>query len=219
MPTELQNLDTIFNSRVFRIPDYQRGFAWETRQVEDFWQDLNRLGDNATTTQANSLWKESRMMSGTCGTRTLAHRGKGYKPFYVVDGQQRLTTAIILIKSLLDKIPDGAQLAFTEKRDHVQKYLSQASAISRAYLFGYQKDNPSYEYLKARILNDPSNQFQGTETTYTANLWNAREFFRSQLKDAKPADIERWFKGLTQRFLFNVYELQEQLDVFVVSRQ
>jgi hypothetical protein len=217
MPTELQNLDTIFNSRVFRIPDYQRGFAWETRQVEDFWQDLTRLGDqrNHYTGQLTlekvpndewRLWDED----------TWLIEGKGYKPFYVVDGQQRLTTAIILIKSLLDKVPNGTQLAFTEKRDHAQKYLSQKSAVSRAYLFGYQKDNPSYEFLKTQILEDPSNQFQGTETTYTANLWNAREFFRDKLNDASSTDIERWFKGLTQRFLFNVYELQEQLDVFVV---
>jgi uncharacterized protein with ParB-like and HNH nuclease domain len=28
MPTELQNLDSIFNSRLFRIPDYQRGYSW-----------------------------------------------------------------------------------------------------------------------------------------------------------------------------------------------
>ncbi len=45
MPSELQSLDTIFNSRVFRIPDYQRGYAWESRQLTDFWQDLDGLAD------------------------------------------------------------------------------------------------------------------------------------------------------------------------------
>jgi hypothetical protein len=217
MPTELQSLDTIFNSRVFRIPDYQRGFAWETRQLDDFWQDLDRLGDqrNHYTGQLTlervpeDAWK-------SWDDDNWLIQGKGYKPFYVVDGQQRLTTAIILIKTLLDRIPNDGQLAFAEKRDHVQKYLSQASAVSRAYLFGYQKDNPSYEYLKTQILGDDSNQFQGTETTYTANLLNAREFFRGKLKNASMKQIECWFRALTQRFLFNVYELQEQLDVFVV---
>jgi hypothetical protein len=28
MPTELLNLAEIFSNRSFRIPDYQRGFAW-----------------------------------------------------------------------------------------------------------------------------------------------------------------------------------------------
>lgn len=45
MSSQLQTIDTIFNSRIFRIPDYQRGYAWGQRQLEDFWQDLNRLTD------------------------------------------------------------------------------------------------------------------------------------------------------------------------------
>ena len=84
MASELQNLDTIFNSRVFRIPDYQRGFAWESRQLNDFWQDLDRLGDqrNHYTGQltlekvpddAWKLWDED----------TWLIDGKSYKPFYV----------------------------------------------------------------------------------------------------------------------------------------
>ena len=85
-----------------------------------------------------------------------------------------------------------------------------------AYLFGYEKDNPSYEYLKTQILDQPSNQYQGTETTYTANLREARVFFEEKLADASHDQVERWFKALTQRFLFNVYELEKELDVFVV---
>jgi uncharacterized protein with ParB-like and HNH nuclease domain len=108
--------------------------------------------------------------------------GNAYKPFYVVDGQQRLTTAVILVKCLLDRVPDDGTLAFTDKADHVKKYLVQKAAVSRAYLFGYARDNPSYEYLKTQILEQPSNQYQGTETTYTANLCAARDFFSNSLE-------------------------------------
>ena len=38
--SELQSLSQIFNKRIFRIPDYQRGYAWEKKQLEDFWSDL-----------------------------------------------------------------------------------------------------------------------------------------------------------------------------------
>jgi hypothetical protein len=217
MPSELQNLDSIFNSRVFRIPDYQRGYSWGQQQLSDFWEDLDRLGDqrNHYTGQltlekvpddALKQWDED----------TWLIEGKGYKPFYVVDGQQRLITAIILIKCLLDRLSPDQQVAFTEKSDHVKKYLVQTASVSRAYLFGYEKDNPSYEYFKTQILAEPSNQFQGTETTYTANLEAAREFFRQKLKKALHSEIERWFKAVTQKFVFNVYELVEELDAFVV---
>ncbi len=142
--------------------------------------------------------------------------GKSFVPFYVVDGQQRLTTAIVLIKCLLERVPDDGRIAFAHTREYRQKFLIQEWEVSRAYLFGYERDNPSYEYLKTQILGEVSNQFQGTETTYTANLAAAQKFFREKLKDLEHPELERLFKALTQKFLFNVYELEEELEVFVV---
>lgn len=214
---QLQTLDTIFNSRVFRIPDYQRGYAWVDRQLTDFWEDLKR-----TVEPRNHYTGQLTLeMVPTAGWKrwdeeTWLIEGKAYKPYYVVDGQQRITTAIILIKCLLDNVAPGTPIAFTDKPDLVKKYLVQVAGVSRAYLFGYEKDNPSYEYLKTQILEEPSNQYQGTETTYTANLLAARDFFRAKLKGCTHADVESWYRALTQRFLFNVYELESELDVFVV---
>ena len=43
---KLQSLTEIFNEKFFRIPDFQRGYSWETNQLEDFWEDLiNLKGD------------------------------------------------------------------------------------------------------------------------------------------------------------------------------
>ena len=35
-----QTLSSLFNGNFYRIPDYQRGYAWGKEQLEDFWQDL-----------------------------------------------------------------------------------------------------------------------------------------------------------------------------------
>ena len=40
---ELQSLDDIFNKKIFRIPDYQRGYAWGEKQLVEFWEDLLSL--------------------------------------------------------------------------------------------------------------------------------------------------------------------------------
>ena len=37
---KLQSLTEIFNEKIFRIPDFQRGYSWENNQLEDFWEDL-----------------------------------------------------------------------------------------------------------------------------------------------------------------------------------
>jgi hypothetical protein len=39
------SLDQLFHKRVFRVPDYQRGFAWEAQQIEEFLEDLEVLAE------------------------------------------------------------------------------------------------------------------------------------------------------------------------------
>jgi uncharacterized protein with ParB-like and HNH nuclease domain len=216
MPTQLKSLQEFFNKRVFRIPDYQRGFAWELPQIEDFWHDLHRIpsGRNHYTGQITleavpeeewRKWDEDIWLI----------TGSSYRPFHIVDGQQRLTTAVILVKCLLDSVHDEAALAFTPKAELVGTYLFRKAGVSRAYLFGYERDNPSYEYLKTEILDQPSNADQGIETVYTANLRRARDFFRNKLEKLSLEDKDDLFRRLTQRFVFNEYELDGDLDVFV----
>lgn len=217
MPNDLLTLDSIFNNRLFRIPDYQRGYAWGLKQIKDFWDDLDHLKDTKKhyTGQITvekiplndwQLWDDDKWLI----------EGAGFNPYYIVDGQQRLTTAIILLQCILNKTDDKATLAYVEKGDHLKKYLFRSSEISKSYLFGYAKDNPSYEYLKTHIFSHRSNQDEGTLTCYTANLSAARNFFTKKLSSATHEDLDRWFKSLTQRMLFNWYELAEELDVFVV---
>jgi uncharacterized protein with ParB-like and HNH nuclease domain len=41
---KLLSLDEIFHNKLIRVPDYQRGYAWEIDpQVSDFWDDIINL--------------------------------------------------------------------------------------------------------------------------------------------------------------------------------
>src|SRR5207248_10003635 len=120
-----------------------------------------------------------------------------------------------LIECLHDKVPEDQTLAFIGKAELTGTFLLRQAGVSRAYLFGYEKDNPSYEYLKTQILGQPSNAFQGTETVYTANLRAAYDFFKTRIENFELAQVDELFKRLTQRFVFNEYELDADLDVFV----
>jgi uncharacterized protein with ParB-like and HNH nuclease domain len=46
MDNQLLTLSKIFTERLFRIPDYQRGYAWTEKQLKDFWNDIQQLGPN-----------------------------------------------------------------------------------------------------------------------------------------------------------------------------
>ena len=38
-------LEELFSGKVLVVPDYQRGYAWEDKQWDDFLDDLEYLGD------------------------------------------------------------------------------------------------------------------------------------------------------------------------------
>ena len=40
---EPKPLDSLFKEKIFRIPDYQRGYAWDKKNWTDFLEDLDLL--------------------------------------------------------------------------------------------------------------------------------------------------------------------------------
>ncbi len=219
MDSSLQSLSKIFTEKLFRIPDYQRGYAWTEKQLKDFWNDLIQLekGKNhyigvLTVEKVNKTFYEK------WEDDVWIIESKSFEPLYVVDGQQRLTTSLILIQSITEFIPDGEKLSFDSIDEIRKKFIfnSKDNGISRSYIFGYEKDNPSYDYLKCKIFDEDLEEFSSQhETVYTNNLESAKKFFTNELSKLKIEEIEVIYKKLTQNFLFNSYTISSDIDVFV----
>ena len=45
--SEQKTLRELFSTTYFRIPDFQRGYAWTTKQLDDLWSDLDSLPEGA----------------------------------------------------------------------------------------------------------------------------------------------------------------------------
>ena len=219
MQSELKSLSKIFSECVFRIPDYQRGYSWEQKHLKDFWNDIQQL-PNAKNHYTGVLTLEP--------VKAEDYRrwdddiwiidSKHYAPLYVVDGQQRLTTAVVLLQVILEAVNDSDTLNYTSKADIRKKYIfeSKDSGISRSYIFGYEKDNPSYEYLKQSVFGEQSENHSVPEPTiYTKNLEAAKVYFKECLKTMSVGEIEVVFTKLTQHLHFNIFYIEPDLDVFV----
>lgn len=96
----------LFNDRYFEIPRYQRGYAWEKQHIRELFDDIKEAIDS------NS--------SHYIGTVVLSKCATDPKKFYVVDGQQRLTTITLLIAQLLQKIQDGDTRIY-QKMHYIKK--------------------------------------------------------------------------------------------------
>lgn len=99
---DLISLSQLFDKRIYRIPDYQRGYAWTNSQLEDFWDDLNNLTEDRyhyTGMLSLKILKED--IYSKWNDEQWIIKEKDYSAFHVVDGQQRLTTFIILVSSII----------------------------------------------------------------------------------------------------------------------
>lgn len=229
---ELQNLSQIFQNKIFRIPDYQRGYAWREPQLRDFWEDvINLQTDRYHYTGLLSLKVLSKLEGLKLGNDDAWLLQSGYKAYHIVDGQQRLTTFVIMLNELIEfvcglpenkgKSEEEIFLGFENIKDIRAKYVSRKrppDGMIITYMFGYENDNPSAEYLKYCILGQP---FGGTikETYYTKNLKYAKEFFNRELKtffEIKGIEgLAELYRKLTLQLMFNIHEIEDDYDVFV----
>lgn len=229
---ELEPLKSIFKDRIFKIPDYQRGYAWTTRQLKDFWEDLVNLpADRFHYTGLLSLKKVDKNTWSKWNDERWLIEDRGFKPFHIVDGQQRLTTFVVFIQAISeqlkaipenkDKKDEDIYLGSFSLKAIKEEYLvieKPPQFIIKTYKFGYEVDNPSFKFLRHRIFLEPNS---GTiqETFYTLNLENAKRFFKENLQNYFDQygfnEIEALFKKVTQNLMFNVYEISDDFDVFV----
>lgn len=231
MANELQPLSLLFQNRLFRIPDYQRGYAWQQSQLVDFWDDLNNLQmDRYHYTGLLSL-KSLKSKETVSWGNDLWMVDKGFKPCHIVDGQQRLTTFIILLNEIVcfvcsldenkGKNDDDIVLGYETIKDIKAKYICQKRPpqnMITTYLFGYETDNPSDKYLRYRVFNEP-NSGEVNETYYTKNLKTAKEFFANNIAALYAEEgidgLNRMYQKLTQKLMFNLHEIDDDYDVFV----
>lgn len=85
----------IFNNNIFSIPDYQRDYAWEEKNLEDLWEDLLEAELNTSDTMGHFL-----------GTIVISKNPKDPNVYDIIDGQQRATTIFMLRYTLNSKTKD-----------------------------------------------------------------------------------------------------------------
>ena len=192
---ELQSLSQIFQNKLFRIPDYQRGYAWQDPQLRDFWEDLiNLQADRYHYTGLLSLKLLSKQEEKKLGNDDQWLLNSGYNVYHIVDGQQRLTTAVILLNEIItfvrassdnaNKAEESIYIGYENLKDIRNKYICRTmppADLVTTYMFGYENDNPSAEYLKYKVFGQ---KFGGTikETYYTKNLKYAKSFFAREIE-------------------------------------
>ena len=90
---EYLTLDQLLAKRLFRIPHYQRAYSWTSKERSDMFEDISKLKGKPDN---------SHFMATIVGlhreTKTIVT--DQYDVIEIVDGQQRLTTLVLLLKAI-----------------------------------------------------------------------------------------------------------------------
>ncbi|RKV19835.1 hypothetical protein DD748_07915 [Helicobacter pylori] len=183
---ELLNLDGVIEKGVFEIPSYQRGYAWQERQLKDFWNDLehvSKLGDKFHYMHSLTLRKSDDDF--------------GDIDFEIIDGQQRLATSLILL-GLLAKI--------TQNKDPKYSLINLELVLSYKY-YGLN------EAFRAITEEEDLEKFK--TSFYAKNLIEAYEFFQEKIRNLPNTTLNKLLDALTKKMLFSVVELNDnRIDPF-----
>lgn len=92
MQPQLLNLNNLMSGRLFRIPEYQRAYAWQKKQRADLFNDIELVQksneDHFMATFVGLLREKKQIVADQ------------FTVVEIVDGQQRLTTLVILLKAI-----------------------------------------------------------------------------------------------------------------------
>ncbi|WP_208378061.1 DUF262 domain-containing protein [Helicobacter pylori] len=184
---ELLDLDGVIEKGVFEIPSYQRGYAWQIRQLKDFWNDLehvSKLGDKFHYMHSLTL-------------RGLENELES-SAFEIIDGQQRLATSLILL---------GLLAKTTQNKDPKYSLINLEPILSYKY-YGLS------EAFRA-IMEEEKDLERFQTSFYAKNLIEAYAFFQEKISDTPVGTLEKMFDALTKKMLFSVVELNDnRIDPF-----
>ncbi|WRF63402.1 DUF262 domain-containing HNH endonuclease family protein [Helicobacter pylori] len=184
---ELLNLDGVIEKGVFEIPSYQRGYAWQDRQLKDFWNDLehvSKLGDKFHYMHSLTL-------------RELENEFES-NAFEIIDGQQRLATSLILL---------GFLAKITQNKDPKYSLINLEPILSYKY-YGL---NEAF-----RAIIEEEKDLKAFKTSfYAKNLIEAYEFFQEKIRNLPNTTLNKLLDALTKKMLFSVVELNDnRIDPF-----
>lgn len=173
-----------FNNAVFNIPPYQRAYSWGEKQLEAFVHDLREqhTAQHESRNEENNKDKKQYFL-GTI----LLHLTNDEVPkqYDIVDGQQRLTTAVVFIATALQVIEKNAQ--------QIPKNIG---SIKRAFIFDsdlelqkFHTINEDDPFLSKEILGLPFPGQSMPNSPSTVRMLEAKEYFTTAINEDEFAGL------------------------------
>ena len=209
------SLQDLFHDRIFRVPSYQRGYAWEKQQVGEFLDDLALL-DSSRRHYTGTIV----LFQPTNGKRVEDIEGTHYLEADVVDGQQRLTTIVLLLNEIaqaLSEYPGSSTLAQGIRKKYVKVTDTDGQPLHKLSL-----NDDTDHFFKSNVLPGTPKGLSGPSVASGQRLLDAKKQISDYLNEAEGdhKNRDKWLRLLhskvTNRLQFSLYEVEEEAEVGVI---
>ena len=201
----------IGNGLRYAIPPFQRDYSWTQDEWDGLWQDMQ---------DSFSSGDESAHYMGYLVLQT-----KDRTQFWVVDGQQRLTTfsllALAVLKALQDLVdagrePDDNARRIEQLRNTYIGYLDPVTLISQPKLTLNRRNNSFFQNYIVPLAKFPKARLRSDEL-----MRKAFEYFYSKIKEKFKENqmggkLAEFLDDVTRRLFFTVITVDDELNAFRV---
>ncbi len=196
--------DLLSSDRVFRVPDYQRGYSWNNEFIV-LWKDILHLYKTKTKKHYTGMLALEEI---TDNVALIQEAVMGTTAFYIVDGQQRMASLVIIIKSLISYIAEELP------GQDLSKY-NDCMSVNQMYRFGYSatRQDGSNKYFEERVFNN--NKLLKHEDHYLSNINFAKEYIDKELHKLNGKTALEILDVIIDRIVFNIYFVTDDFDVRV----
>lgn len=211
------SLQQLFDGRVFRVPDYQRGYAWEPQQRSEFLEDLEILGAGREHFTGLVVLHET-----DPGARKLDAEGKSYRVYDVVDGQQRLATIVLLLDSVRRELAAAEDEMARTLAEGIRRSYIAATDVGGQPLYKLGLNSDCDHYFRTVALSDQPGP-EGPQISSERRLADARAEFEVYLRRISASNGTSYRDWLTELYLkianqlrLSLYEVEMAGDVGVI---
>lgn len=216
----------------FYMPAYQRPYSWDERNVSDLFFDCKNVFDNLIDSSDAIIFLGSILSVDDSSALTvypLAKRDKPEDIKLIIDGQQRLSTLMLIILCLNERLrillPNLKKIIKSEKNEEIKDVLDELRQIvaqleidTSDSVIVTTADHEVYKYLP-KIIRSQVDCWGRSEKNakYTSPiselLYSYQRHIVEQRDSAvfKPLDLSS-MNISAKRVINNVKEIRKQLD-------
>jgi len=167
MANQQLTIEKFFIGKILNIPEYQRSYAWEKQNVRDLIEDINE------SLETNS--------SHYIGTVVLA-KTEVQDNYNIVDGQQRLTTILMIMNVLILRLKDKEDVDYYKRLyifdRNYEKYKLTPLSRDKNYFFSLLEESVIDE-PKSRSQRYLTEVYEEIKNTVDDIIVNKKQFLRA----------------------------------------